>query len=732
MNYDPIHDKFVNSSSNDPSEARSESESQEDGGKTDEIVQSPVRKAFSIENLMGPEKMTRNATNAEEPDTELDAEQDNDHDFSIANSSEVESDLVPKEKAAKKGGRKKANTSAAPKGFRHLKKSDGEPFWRRDIQYDFLQELFDDETKAFTNYFPFCDIPSAINDPKITFSELYIRTLAESGKCSKILKERLLKDTEMGKSVGKVCLLVNAGRMNTTVNFVPEMRSTLRTYHSIPSLQADPVYGGSKPLQDTPRLKSILKAVTDVHEELQSLDDILQTPPTDKPNTNLVQLLFFLSNNSKGIKFHHDDTAEHNDNNGFMEFFLNSNIHPKNRARRFLWLVYTYLETSFTESELAANPFNPSVIPPIELIPENEINDFDKDTDFEIEYSEKMYKTRLRYLADEEHNNNPKRGNKSKKEKEVAEADESTHDETIDTSLEQATPTTGKRQLPVDDAKARKRKGKRNPAIHNTVVSSPLTKNVFTYAATDTNINEAENDQADNKEEIINTNGGSGNSVEGNTTSSNFEEIPLQNDDYLSFPIEGLSSIVKSYASSIETPLVPESTVSMVSHSNIMAKSKPVIRQVRNASKAAGLDFANRTEALEEWLYKFFQYKKASSNGLLGMEWESIRYDLVHGSEAFIYQELGRFLGTQQESLKAQGAVNGSNSGLDGSAEELGYDYILIHDFDHFNERNSFMNNLISYCHDYFIGHERGNHLKHPKLIKFDLLKDEVNYAYNV
>jgi len=743
MNYDPIHDTFVSPSTKEASATNSENENltSSNDSNANEIVESPTRKAFSIENLMGPGNTVSNMGNTEEGEMETDAEHDNDHDFTGANSSEIEGDLLPKEKGVKKSGKtKKASASSASKGFRHLKKSDGEPFWRRDIQYDFLQELFDDETKAFTNYFSFCDIPSANNEPKITFSELYIRTLAESGKCSKILKERLLKDVEMGKSVGKVCLLVNAGRMNTTVNFVPEMRSTLRTYHSIPSLQADPVYGGSKPLQDTPRLKSILKAVSDVHEELKSLDDILENPPADKPNTNLVQLLFFLSNNLKSIKFHHDNSNsdEYTDSNNFMEFFLNSHIHPKNRARRFLWLVYTYLETSFTENELALNPFNPNVIPPIELIPDSEVDEFDKDTDFEIEYSEKMYKTRLRYLADEEHNNNPKRGNKSKKEKEAIDTEDNTFDESIDTSLEQAPLPSGKRPLPVDDAKARKRKGKRNPAMHSTVVSSPLTKNVITSSVDVPSLNDAESEQVVETKDDTNNTSGHGNTSsnnEGSASTGSFEDVPPPNGEHLSFPIEGLSSIVDFYTSSVDAPLEPESTVSITTHNNIIAKSKPVIRQVRNSSKAAGIEFSKKTDILTDWLYRFFQYKKSSSNGLLGMEWESIRYDLVHGSEAFIYQELGRFVNSQLDLPELGNNTNTSNNAVDTNGEDLGFDYLQIHDFNHFNEKHSFLVDLISYCHRYFIEQEAQN-LKNKdqkqNLIKFDLLKEQINYAYDI
>src|SRR5690606_15050360 len=35
--------------------------------------------------------------------------------------------------------------------IRHLKKNDGEPLWRKDIQFDFLRAVFDNDAKEFTN-----------------------------------------------------------------------------------------------------------------------------------------------------------------------------------------------------------------------------------------------------------------------------------------------------------------------------------------------------------------------------------------------------------------------------------------------------------------------------------------------------------------------------------------------------------------------------------------------------
>ena len=94
---------------------------------------------------------------------------------------------------------------------RHLKKDDGEPLWRKDIQYDFLKLIFEDDNAVFTNGY---------DDtlPKQTFADLYIDTMARSSKTSKILRDKLLSEHEPAKNIAMVCLLVNLGRMNTTLN----------------------------------------------------------------------------------------------------------------------------------------------------------------------------------------------------------------------------------------------------------------------------------------------------------------------------------------------------------------------------------------------------------------------------------------------------------------------------------------------------------------------------------
>lgn len=95
--------------------------------------------------------------------------------------------------------------------IRHLKKPDGEPLWRIDIQYDFLRAIFDNGMLEFTNSWE-------PHKPKQTFADLYIDTMSRSSKTSKVLRDKLLTDREAAKNMAMVCLLVNIGRMNTTLN----------------------------------------------------------------------------------------------------------------------------------------------------------------------------------------------------------------------------------------------------------------------------------------------------------------------------------------------------------------------------------------------------------------------------------------------------------------------------------------------------------------------------------
>lgn len=95
--------------------------------------------------------------------------------------------------------------------IRHLKKEDGIPLWRKDIQFDFLHYVFNDDRRVFHKV-------SDPSDTLYTFADIYLDAMANSSKCSKILKDKLLSERQAAVNMAMVCLLVNMGRMNTTLN----------------------------------------------------------------------------------------------------------------------------------------------------------------------------------------------------------------------------------------------------------------------------------------------------------------------------------------------------------------------------------------------------------------------------------------------------------------------------------------------------------------------------------
>lgn len=553
----------------------------------------------------------------------------------------------PSLKTTKKKGKGKS-TNVTFRGFRPLKKADGEAFWRKDIQYDFLRALFSNEKKVFTNYFNYCSLPNAVNTEKLTFAELYIRTLAESSKCSKILRERLIKDVSMATSVAKICLLVNAGRMNTTVNFVPEMRSNLRTYHSIPSLQTDANTGYITPLQDTPRLKSILKAVSELDVTYKNLMELLDDPPRKKPNTNIIHLIFLLSTSGNSIRFYSDlKTSPNNiyDNNEFMEFFTNVKIDPENRANRFLWLMYTYLETSFVKEELENNPFGAGSIPPVELIEESKLDDFDRDTDLEIKFSQHMYNTRMRYLKEDDSGANGSsyvvksiRQRKSEPSAIPTGDLEFADDEISQLPLPTPNSVDKKHQIPASAKKppAKKRKVRKRDQLQ--VPSSPTNGAVTTIApasATSPNMSseisylpflvakEKLSDKNVYSLTMIGTSKYPGDDIGGS----------------IQFPVTDLNSLIRTYSPSTTSDIKPDPHTLVSFRQNVMLKTQTVIKQ---AFKATGSNFDSRRGLIEDWLKFFFQYKVESGNGLLALEWEDIRKEIASGLESYVYTQEGK------------------------------------------------------------------------------------------
>ncbi|KAF3186502.1 hypothetical protein TWF788_003360 [Orbilia oligospora] len=245
-------------------------------------------------------------------------------------------------------GRRNYTTSFSGAKIKHLKKADGEPLWRKDIQFDWLHAIFTDESKVFTN--------SYTGEKNQSFADVYIDAMARSSKTSKILRDKLMTDRPQATNMAMVCLLVNIGRMNTTLNFFPEMRAQLRTYHAIPALQTYVDPNAYKQLQDAPRLKSILKGACEDRREPTTLDGIIKVPL--QPRTNPINLIFVLANYShKVTELHFGQPRD------FFDLVMRWTLSSASRAKAFLWLMWWYLESGFTAKDAVENPFGVGVSP---------------------------------------------------------------------------------------------------------------------------------------------------------------------------------------------------------------------------------------------------------------------------------------------------------------------------------------------------------------------------------
>ncbi|KAE8410494.1 hypothetical protein BDV36DRAFT_289550 [Aspergillus pseudocaelatus] len=281
--------------------------------------------------------------------------------------------------------------------IRHLKKEDGIPLWRKDIQHQFLKLVFEDKTPVFTRW------PDG--EKGLDFADVYIDAMAKSSKTSKILKDKLQNDKQAAISMAMVCLLVNFGRMNTTLNFFPEMRAQLRTYHSIPSLQAHQDPNAYKQLQDAPRLKSILKGASEDVDQPNTLDKIRRQRI---PRTNPVHLIFVMAQYAPKVSELHFFPPR-----DFFDLVMRSTLSSKSRARAFLWLMWWYLESDFSPEAALNNPFGPGLdgegtgglpikVPNFESLTEEQANEENVDTQSEIEYGEAKRLERKRILEEEE------------------------------------------------------------------------------------------------------------------------------------------------------------------------------------------------------------------------------------------------------------------------------------------------------------------------------------------
>nr|POF18042.1 ino eighty subunit 1 [Quercus suber] len=185
------------------------------------------------------------------------------------------------------------------------------------------------------------------------------------------------------------------------------MRAQLRTYHSIPALQAHQDPSAYKQLQDAPRLKSILKGATEDEPQPSTLEEIREAT---KPRTNPVNLVFVLSQYAPKVTERHFHSPR-----DFFDLVMRPSITSASRARAFLWLIWWYLESDFGIDGSRENPFGqggygageesgtavPEKVPELETMTDAQTALENVDTAEEERFGEVKRKERIAILASE-------------------------------------------------------------------------------------------------------------------------------------------------------------------------------------------------------------------------------------------------------------------------------------------------------------------------------------------
>lgn len=177
------------------------------------------------------------------------------------------------------------------------------------------------------------------------------------------------------------------------------MRAQLRTFHSIPALQAHQETNAYKQLQDAPRLKSILKGASEDDPQPGSIEEVRKA---SVPRTTPVNLIFVLSQYAPKVsELHFTPPID------FFDLVMKPTLSSKSRANAFLWLLWWYLESDFSLKACRENPFGPGQetegadgkisikVPNLETLTEEEATAENIDPDDELEYGEAKRRERL-------------------------------------------------------------------------------------------------------------------------------------------------------------------------------------------------------------------------------------------------------------------------------------------------------------------------------------------------
>ncbi|KAF8973759.1 hypothetical protein BDZ97DRAFT_392005 [Flammula alnicola] len=288
--------------------------------------------------------------------------------------------------------------SPTPRRVVALKRADGEPLTRADIQYDVLHGIFSDTHEVFSD--PYRDTEDG---KKLCFRDLYIKAIFNSPKATKALKDKMTESSTFALDFAMLSLLVNVGRVNTTMSFFPEMKTTIRTYHPIPSLQRT---NGN--MQDAPRIKHILKT--------SLLEDEAKNPPAtpadiltrckagQPPSTSITNLIFVLAHHTGPIgQAHFQGRVD------FLDLFLRTEVSSASRAQAFLWLCYNYLEAPSSEDDYDeeptpspfSDPSKPTSSPPFTFLTSEEILEENQESPEDIAMAERLVTQRSRIVQNQ-------------------------------------------------------------------------------------------------------------------------------------------------------------------------------------------------------------------------------------------------------------------------------------------------------------------------------------------